>query len=31
MARVEVGDFVITGALGVDSNMHGPDEWLNIE
>jgi acetylornithine deacetylase/succinyl-diaminopimelate desuccinylase-like protein len=22
--------FVITGALGTDSNMHVPDEWLNI-
>jgi hypothetical protein len=24
-------DFVVTGALGADSNMHAPDEWLNIE
>ena len=23
--------FVVTGALGADSNMHVPDEWLNIE
>jgi acetylornithine deacetylase/succinyl-diaminopimelate desuccinylase-like protein len=23
-------DFVVTGALGSDSNMHVPDEWLNI-
>jgi acetylornithine deacetylase/succinyl-diaminopimelate desuccinylase-like protein len=22
--------FLITGALGMDSNMHVPDEWLNI-
>jgi acetylornithine deacetylase/succinyl-diaminopimelate desuccinylase-like protein len=22
--------FVVTGALGTDSNMHVPDEWLNI-
>ena len=22
--------FVVTGALGADSNMHVPDEWLNI-
>ena len=22
--------FVVTGALGSDSNMHVPDEWLNI-
>ncbi|HUN34424.1 MAG TPA: M20/M25/M40 family metallo-hydrolase [Trebonia sp.] len=24
-------DFVVTGALSADSNMHVPDEWLNIE
>jgi hypothetical protein len=24
-------DFVVTGALGMDSNMHVPDEWLTIE
>lgn len=23
-------DFLATGALGADSNAHGPDEWLNI-
>jgi acetylornithine deacetylase/succinyl-diaminopimelate desuccinylase-like protein len=23
--------FLVTGALGADSNMHVPDEWLNIE
>ena len=22
--------FLVTGALGADSNMHVPDEWLNI-
>jgi acetylornithine deacetylase/succinyl-diaminopimelate desuccinylase-like protein len=22
--------FLVTGALGPDSNMHVPDEWLNI-
>jgi acetylornithine deacetylase/succinyl-diaminopimelate desuccinylase-like protein len=22
--------FVVTGALGADSNMHVPDEWLNV-
>jgi acetylornithine deacetylase/succinyl-diaminopimelate desuccinylase-like protein len=22
--------FVVTGALGTDSNMHVPDEWLNV-
>jgi acetylornithine deacetylase/succinyl-diaminopimelate desuccinylase-like protein len=29
--RYHDADFVVTGALGVDSNMHVPDEWLNIE
>jgi len=24
-------DFVVTGALSADSNMHVPDEWLSIE
>lgn len=24
-------DFVVTGAISTDSNMHVPDEWLNIE
>jgi acetylornithine deacetylase/succinyl-diaminopimelate desuccinylase-like protein len=24
-------DFVVTGAVSTDSNMHVPDEWLNIE
>ena len=24
-------DFVVTGAIGADSNMHVPDEWLNIK
>jgi acetylornithine deacetylase/succinyl-diaminopimelate desuccinylase-like protein len=28
--RYQDADFVVTGALGVDSNMHVPDEWLNI-
>lgn len=23
--------FLVTGALGTDSNMHVPDEWLNIK
>jgi acetylornithine deacetylase/succinyl-diaminopimelate desuccinylase-like protein len=29
--RYPDADFVSTGALGKDSNMHVPDEWLNIE
>jgi acetylornithine deacetylase/succinyl-diaminopimelate desuccinylase-like protein len=29
--RYPDADFVSTGALGTDSNMHVPDEWLNIE
>jgi acetylornithine deacetylase/succinyl-diaminopimelate desuccinylase-like protein len=29
--RYDGADFVVTGALGVDSNMHVPDEWLNLE
>ncbi len=29
--RYPGADFVVTGALGVDSNMHVPDEWLNVE
>ncbi|MGH3167559.1 MAG: hypothetical protein ACRDN0_16935 [Trebonia sp.] len=29
--RYAGADFVITGALGTDSNMHVPDEWLNVE
>jgi acetylornithine deacetylase/succinyl-diaminopimelate desuccinylase-like protein len=29
--RYPDADFVATGALGVDSNMHVPDEWLNVE
>ena len=28
--RYADAEFVVTGALGVDSNMHVPDEWLNI-
>jgi acetylornithine deacetylase/succinyl-diaminopimelate desuccinylase-like protein len=28
--RYPDADFVVTGALGADSNMHVPDEWLNI-
>ncbi len=28
--RYERADFVVTGALGADSNMHVPDEWLNV-
>ena len=23
--------FVITGALGTDSNVHVPDEWLHVD
>jgi acetylornithine deacetylase/succinyl-diaminopimelate desuccinylase-like protein len=29
--RYPDADFVVTGAIGADSNMHVPDEWLNIE
>ncbi|HEY6494200.1 MAG TPA: M20/M25/M40 family metallo-hydrolase [Trebonia sp.] len=29
--RYADADFVATGALGSDSNMHVPDEWLNVE
>ena len=29
--RYPQAQFVVTGALGADSNMHVPDEWLNIE
>lgn len=29
--RYQDADFVVTGAIGADSNMHVPDEWLNIE
>jgi acetylornithine deacetylase/succinyl-diaminopimelate desuccinylase-like protein len=29
--RYDGADFVVTGALGKDSNMHVPDEWLNLE
>jgi len=29
--RYPDADFVVTGALGMDSNMHVPDESLNIE
>jgi di/tripeptidase len=28
--RYPQAQFVVTGALGVDSNMHVPDEWLNL-
>ncbi|MET8144525.1 M20/M25/M40 family metallo-hydrolase [Sphaerisporangium sp. NPDC005288] len=28
--RYPGAQFVVTGALGADSNMHVPDEWLNI-
>jgi acetylornithine deacetylase/succinyl-diaminopimelate desuccinylase-like protein len=28
--RYPGAEFVVTGALGADSNMHVPDEWLNI-
>lgn len=28
--RYPRAQFVVTGALGSDSNMHVPDEWLNI-
>lgn len=29
--RYPDAQFVVTGALGADSNLHVPDEWLNIE
>jgi hypothetical protein len=29
--RYPDADFVVTGALGMDSTGRGPDEWLNIE
>ena len=29
--RYPAAQFVVTGALGTDSNMHVRDEWLNIE
>jgi acetylornithine deacetylase/succinyl-diaminopimelate desuccinylase-like protein len=28
--RYPRAQFLVTGALGVDSNMHVPDEWLNL-
>ncbi|SEG84304.1 Acetylornithine deacetylase/Succinyl-diaminopimelate desuccinylase [Actinacidiphila yanglinensis] len=28
--RYPQAQFVVTGAVGADSNMHVPDEWLNI-
>ncbi|MGH3166470.1 MAG: peptidase dimerization domain-containing protein, partial [Trebonia sp.] len=28
--RYQDADFIVTGALGADSNMHVPDEWLNL-
>ncbi|GAA1504665.1 M20/M25/M40 family metallo-hydrolase [Sphaerisporangium rubeum] len=28
--RYPSAQFVVTGALGADSNMHVPDEWLNV-
>ncbi|MFF5112744.1 M20/M25/M40 family metallo-hydrolase [Streptosporangium sp. NPDC000509] len=28
--RYPNAQFVVTGALGADSNMHVPDEWLNL-
>ncbi|MFB9679265.1 M20/M25/M40 family metallo-hydrolase [Streptosporangium vulgare] len=28
--RYPDAQFVVTGALGTDSNMHVPDEWLNL-
>ncbi|WP_018684347.1 M20/M25/M40 family metallo-hydrolase [Actinokineospora enzanensis] len=30
-ARYPDAQFVITGALGVDSNAHVPDEWLHVK
>jgi acetylornithine deacetylase/succinyl-diaminopimelate desuccinylase-like protein len=29
--RYTDAEFVVTGALGADSNMHVPDEWLNVD
>lgn len=29
-ARYPRAQFLVTGALGIDSNMHVPDEWLNL-
>jgi acetylornithine deacetylase/succinyl-diaminopimelate desuccinylase-like protein len=29
--RYADADFIVTGALGTDSNMHVADEWLNID
>ena len=29
--RYADADFLVTGAIGADSNMHVPDEWLNLE
>lgn len=29
--RYPHADFVVTGAVGTDSNMHVPDEWLDIK
>jgi acetylornithine deacetylase/succinyl-diaminopimelate desuccinylase-like protein len=29
--RYQDADFVVTGAIGADSNMHVPDEWLNLD
>jgi len=29
--RYRQADFILTGAVSMDSNMHVPDEWLNIE
>ncbi|MET0493462.1 MAG: M20/M25/M40 family metallo-hydrolase [Actinoplanes sp.] len=28
--RYPAAQFIVTGALGADSNMHGPDEWLHV-
>jgi acetylornithine deacetylase/succinyl-diaminopimelate desuccinylase-like protein len=28
--RYPQAQFLVTGALGIDSNMHVPDEWLNL-
>src|SRR4051812_12517749 len=28
--RYPADQFIVTGALGADSNMHGPDEWLHV-
>jgi acetylornithine deacetylase/succinyl-diaminopimelate desuccinylase-like protein len=29
--RYRDADFLVTGALSADSNMHVPDEWLHLE